>query len=105
LGVTPGTGITLKSRTPDILAACARLNRASAEFLKIDVETALTFSKIAQQSQDSWKKQRNRDNARHGYDTILRLIDKVSLTHDEAQFLSEKLAELRSELLKLGEVV
>jgi hypothetical protein len=88
----------------EILASRNRLNQASAEFLKIDVETALTFSQIARESQDSWKRQRNRDNARKGYETILRLIDKVNLTDDDARFLADRLEELRFNLRILGEV-
>ena len=88
----------------DILATRARLNQASADFLKVDVVTALTFSKIALESHDSVKRRRNCENARRGYDTIVRLADKVTLTSNEAQFLAEKLQELRSDLLRLGEV-
>jgi hypothetical protein len=82
----------------------AEMNQKSADFLKIDVETALIFSKIALESYDSAKKQRNRKNARKGYDTILRLKQKVVLGEDDVRYLSGQLQQLKSNLQSLGEV-
>jgi hypothetical protein len=87
----------------EIIASGARLNRASVNFLKIDVATALTFSEIALQTPDSEKQRRNRRSARKAYDTVLRLMGRVSLTKDDAQSLSRNLQRLKSELVRLGE--
>jgi hypothetical protein len=80
------------------------INRTTAEFLKIDVETALTFSKIAMQSFNVEKKQRNCKNARKGYETIFRLMHKLDLGQDDAHYLSHQLEQLKSNLQSLGEV-
>jgi hypothetical protein len=94
----------LKPTVDELLVSLGELNRTSAEFLKTDVETALTFSSIALQSEDLSKKQRNRRNARKGYDTIVRLAGRIRLTSDDEEFLTEKLTRLKSELQRLGEV-
>jgi hypothetical protein len=86
------------------LAANGELSRTSVEFLKIDVQTALTFSGIALQSEhDSEKRRRNQMNARRGYDTILRLLKKAPVTKADVRMLSRNLKRLKSELQQLGE--
>jgi len=94
-----------KPSVDDFLASGARLNRVRVDFLKIDVATALTFSGIALQTQDPEKRQRNRRSARRAYDTILGLIHRVPLTLDDAQILARNLRRLKSELVRLGEVL
>jgi hypothetical protein len=93
-----------KPTADQFLAASAELNRTSTDFLKVDLETALTFSGIALQSNnDEGKRRRNRINARRGYDMILHLARKVSLSQDDAEVMSHKLKRLKSELQSLGE--
>jgi hypothetical protein len=92
-----------KATIDEILASQARLNQSAAEFLEIDVETALEFCKIARQTRDPRRKIRNRHHARHGYDTIVHLLDRVRLTNEQAHNLDEKLKILRTELVYLGE--
>jgi hypothetical protein len=87
-----------------IRASRDELNQKSVDFLKVDVETALTFSKIAIESFDPAKKKRNRKNARKGYDTILRFMSKVSMEDEDTDYLSDRLRELKSNLQNLGEV-
>ena len=89
--------------TGDLLATAAESNRVSIDFLKVDLQTALTFSELALQSPDGIKRNRNRRNARRGYDTILRLIDKVSLSDSDARSLGGQLLRLKSDLEELGE--
>lgn len=90
--------------TEEFLAVGARVNRAGADFLRIDVQTALTFSGIALKSNsDEAKRRRNRKSARRGYDAILRLMEKVQLTTSEARSMSRNLTRLKSELRELGE--
>jgi hypothetical protein len=79
------------------------LDRKSADFLKVDIETALTFSRIALQSNDPDRKQRNRKNARKGYDTILRFLPKVPLETEDRDYLSTQMQELKANLQNLGE--
>ena len=92
-----------KAARDDLVASRERLNQTSVDFLRVDVETALTFCDIARETRDPRKKIRNRQHARQGYDTILHLIRKVTLTRDESQFLDENLAKLKTQLVALGE--
>jgi hypothetical protein len=94
----------IKPTVDELIVSLGQLNRTSAEFLKTDVETALLFASIALQTEDLSKRQRNCRNARRGYDTIVRLASRIRFSDDEAQFLSERLARLKSELERLGEV-
>jgi hypothetical protein len=89
----------------ELLASGAKLNRTSAEFLKTDLQTLLIFSKSALSADSAEKKTRNCQAARKGYDTILRLIGKVRLTEDDADYFSQNLQRLKSELQTLGEIV
>lgn len=80
------------------------LNKAGADFLRLDVEIGLTFSGIALQAQDSEKRARNLRAARRAYDTVLRLTDRVTLTKDGAQSLARSLCRLKCDLVRLGEI-
>ena len=64
----------------EFFASGAKLNRTSADFLKADLETLLIFTRSALNTDNGEKRTRNRQIARKGYDTILRLIGKVNLT-------------------------
>ncbi len=93
-----------KPTIDEILASDADLKRTSAEFLKVDVETALTFADIALKSHDNQvKKDRNRMNARRAYDMISRFVQKIPLTEADAFFLASALQRLKSRLEILGE--
>ena len=80
-----------------------RMNRASADFLKIDVETALTFAHIARQTADAARKQRNREAALRAYSTVTRMMERVKLSEEDMRTLALGLEQLRSELRELGE--
>jgi len=93
-----------KPTVDEILALGAQLNRTSTDFLKVDLETALTFAGIAlQNASDSVKRQRNQRNARRGYDMIVRLVGKVALSDEDTRFLARNLSRLKTELQQLGE--
>ena len=94
---------TARATMDEIHASEARLNQTSADFLKVDMETALTFCEIARDTEDPKKRLRNRQHARVGYDTIRRLIDKVTLTQVETREMDRKMEMLRSQLQALGE--
>ena len=82
-----------------------RMQRTSADFLKVDVETALTFTSSAMNAESARKKDRNRKAARRAYDTVVRLAKKVDLTDAEAHTLDRGLKKLKEDLRALGEAV
>ena len=92
-----------KPTVDELLATRAGANQANADFLKVDLNTALTFSEAALKTEEPVKKRRNCDAARRAYDTILRLMPKVALTEAEGSLLSQNLARLKSELESMGE--
>jgi hypothetical protein len=80
-----------------------QLNATSADFLKIDVKTALTFSGLALETDNEEKKQRNRKNARKAYDTILHLQHNVTFTPSDEVYMHQMLGRLKNDLERLGE--
>jgi hypothetical protein len=81
------------------------LNAVSVDVLKTDLNTALTFARIAQNSKDDpEKKNRNQANARKAYDTVLDYQKRLELTDKDKLDISEKLRVLRSAVTALGEV-
>jgi hypothetical protein len=105
----PRLGFAFPAKKPtmdQILANARELSRTSTDFLKADVETALTFVRIARQSKgDDPKRRRNQKNARRGYETILRFINRVTLDVSDADHMSRKLQLLKAELQELGETI
>lgn len=87
------------------LASLERLKRASAEFLKIDLETALTFLKIARETSDDLRKSRNTSAAEKAYHTVLRLASKTEMRSDDRRIVTKRLEQVRSELEALGVAV
>ena len=94
-----------KPTLAQLASARERAHRASATFLKLDVETALTFTSMALSAENVVKRERNRKAARLAYDTVMRLSKKIELTDAEKSELNRGLKRLRAELLELGEVV
>lgn len=92
-----------KLNADELRATRERMNRAGAEFLKIDMETALTFVQIARETGNDSRKRRNVRAARTAHDTALKLMPKLDLTVEDAQVLKSRLGRLRSELEALGE--
>ena len=91
--------------TVDIfLAAEEKFNHTGTDFLKIDLTTALTFAQTALATDDPVKKKRNQASARRAYDTVLRLVQRVTLNDADASELKRGLARLKSDLMALGEV-
>jgi uncharacterized lipoprotein YehR (DUF1307 family) len=93
-----------KPTVDEILTQANAVNRTGKDFLKLDVETALTFTSIALQTKDAARKQRNRQSARRAYDTVMRFLERVSLSDQEAEGLAVKLDRLKADLKTLGEV-
>jgi hypothetical protein len=81
-----------------------RTEQAGFTFLSTDLDLALTLARIASEAGDDvGKRARNQENARHAYDTILRLRQNLSLTDEQNGELNEKLEALKSALDALGE--
>ena len=80
-----------------------QLNATNADFLKVDVETALTFTQMALDTDNQEKRDRNRGNARKAYDTISRLRERVVLTPAQEKHLNKQMQRLTRELTELGE--
>ena len=88
----------------ELLASRERMNRASVEFLKTDLETALTFVKIARQTRDVSRRKRTCRAARKAYETLAKFIQKVDLSTESARQVGLGIKQLKSELESLGEV-
>lgn len=93
-----------KSEFGELLEQSKKFKQVSTDFLKVDLETALTFTGIALQADNDAKKKRNQQSARKAYDTILKLLRNVEPEEGDAQVLRSNLERLKSELQRLGEV-
>jgi len=94
-----------KPTMDEILASRERLNRASTNFLKIDIETALTFLRAARQTTDATRRRRNQAAALRAFNTVTKLMERVNLSHEDVRTIVLGLEQLRSELEELGEVL
>ena len=75
------------------------------EFLINDLDLALTMTERASSAEsDSDKRVRNTSNARHAYNTVLHLRNRVNLNGGQEEEFSTKVAHLKSALMQLGEV-
>ena len=95
--------VSMQAATDGLTKTGQQLNSTNVDFLKIDVETALTFTKIALETDDREKRDRNRKNARKAYDTILHLRKKVEFRPSQDKFMNEKIEQLKGDLITLGE--
>ena len=73
------------------------------EFLRTELSTGFTLSRLAQSAKQMDKKRRTRGNARKAYDSVLHFLPTARLTADEAAEVNSKMEELRFELHCLGE--
>jgi predicted anti-sigma-YlaC factor YlaD len=87
----------------ELLASRQQMNRVCSEFLKLDLETGLTFVKIARQTHDHLQKKRNCRAARKAYETVAKLAQKVELSTEKGRAMKLGLARLKAELEELGE--
>jgi hypothetical protein len=79
------------------------LHAASIRFLNTEAEVGLNLARIAAESHDPSKTERNRRRAREAYDTILKFLGPAVPTSEELQSVQEKLSTLRELLSSLGE--
>jgi len=78
---------------------------AEAQFLRTELLAGLNFSKIARDSKDELKIERNCANARKAYDALLHFIPAAALSLEEAKEVALGMAELKAALRRLGEDV
>ena len=81
------------------------LSGAGTEFLRAELLVGITRAKIAQNTPDQDKKDRNRREARKAYDAILRFLPQTFLSQEEKEEIDFKLMELKVALRSLGEDV
>jgi hypothetical protein len=79
------------------------VHRVGTDFLKVDLETALTFVQVALTTEDLATRERNRKSARGAYDTVLRFTKKLRLSESDVTELKRDLRRLKADLLRLGE--
>ena len=78
---------------------------AAVDFLRTELRTGLTLTRLAFRASQPDKSSRTRAHARRAYDTVVRFTPKVSLSPDETKEVKTKLERLRSELKLLGEAI
>lgn len=79
-------------------------NRIFAEYLMTDLEISLTFARSALNSgDDALHAERNRRNARRGYDSVVHFKTRLRCSDLQRRELQLRLKELRSLLEKAGE--
>jgi hypothetical protein len=83
--------------------AAEDLNKLKVDFIRTDLDIAVTFAQIASQTGESEKTIRSQRNARKGYDAVFLAISTAALTHFERENIRRKLESLKSALQKLGE--
>ena len=77
-------------------------NKVGAEFLIVELDTALTFLDVAETTTSEESRQRNLKNAEVAYQTALRLAPRLMLMRDQKEAVSQRLAELKNRLEQLG---
>ena len=80
-----------------------KLNRARVDFIKLDLDAALTFTSVAKTTRDAVTRDRNIANARKGYDTVRRYLAKSDLSPEEVEEISDKVTLLEAALADLEE--
>ena len=72
-------------------------------FLLVDLDTALTFMNIAETTGNEELRQRNIQNARNAYDTVLQSMQNVTLDDAQNKTIRKKLTVLRNRLQAVGQ--
>ena len=79
------------------------LNAASIEFVLTDLDIAMTLMDVASTTTVDETAQRNHQNARTAYDSMLRLLPHIKLNASQHYALDEKLAILKARLESVGQ--
>lgn len=88
---------------PDFSQRHDDYHQSGIQFVNVELDTGLTFVRIALGSKGRNKVDRNRVNARKAYDSALHFVATVSLNKEETHVVQGKIAELKAGLEKLGE--
>jgi hypothetical protein len=80
-------------------------HRIGMQFLLADLATAMTFLDVSRVTGLEESRLRNLQNARHVYDTVIRLMPKVEPSHEERAVLEDRLAELKRRLIASGQLI
>jgi hypothetical protein len=73
------------------------------EFVLTDLDLGLTFMDVADTTHSEHTASRNHSKARTAYDTVLRLLEKLSPSDPEQQAIEEKLTILKTRLQAVGQ--
>jgi hypothetical protein len=90
---------------PDLSERRNDFHQSGFQFINAELDTGLTFLRIALGAKGSKKIDRNRVNARKAYDSAMHFLPTTSLSVEESLMIKEKIASLESGLVKLGEVL
>jgi hypothetical protein len=77
-------------------------NQGIIEFLLTDLDVALTFMDVADTTEFRATADRNHQNARNAYDTVIAKLREVTPNPTQKAMLDEKIAALRSRLEGVG---
>jgi hypothetical protein len=87
----------------DIVSNLEELRHTGAEFLIVDLETAMTFANLALNSKDQAVIDRNRRNAVKAYHSVSKLASRTHLNEADAKAVSARLGQLKEKLALLGD--
>lgn len=77
-------------------------HKRAAEFLLIDLDTALTLMDLGEQSENAETSRRRHEKAHEALVTVLRLRGKLVLDEAQEQVFHEKVALLKARLRSVG---
>ena len=72
-------------------------------FIQAELDTGLTFARVAASAKYENRRERNLANARKAYDTALDFMSRSAFPNAESAELQDKSNELKRELQRLGE--
>lgn len=78
-------------------------HQSGLQFVNAELDTGMTFARIALGAKRRAKIERNRENARKAYNSALHFLSNTSLNTEETRRVNEKFAALKSDLERLGE--
>lgn len=81
-----------------------QLEERKVDLIKVDLDTAFTFARIAQDAADDEEKRlRNREHARRGHDAVVHFFQTAGLDPSEREAIYRRIGQLKSLLEDLGE--
>jgi hypothetical protein len=73
-------------------------NALTAELLATDLELALTFIKVAEETESTAHARLALSKAQRGYDTVNRFLDRVALDDEQQHVIDERRSRLQHRL-------